>query len=107
MKEFDKLNEIFYEWQALKREEQQPWKDERQKTKAATFIQNYWRRVLARKELQRLKQEAYETSIILIGNSRMKHLEERANDTIQERIEQENLDSSVIVPTVQFYGNNL
>jgi hypothetical protein len=63
--------------------------------------------VLARKELQRLKQEAYETSIILIGNSRMKHLEERANDTIQERVEQENLDSSVIVPTVQFYGNNL
>jgi hypothetical protein len=63
--------------------------------------------VLARKELQRLKQEAYETSIILIGNLRMKHLEERVNDTIQERVEQENLDSSVIVPTVQFYGNNL
>ena len=37
----------------------------------------------------------------------MKHLEERVNDTIQERVEQENLDSSVIVPTVQFYGNNL
>jgi hypothetical protein len=63
--------------------------------------------VLARKELRRLKQEAYETSIILIGNLRMKHLEERVNDTIQERVEQENLDSSVIVPTVQFYGNNL
>jgi hypothetical protein len=63
--------------------------------------------VLTRKALRRLKQEAYETSIILIGNSRMKHLEERANDTIQERVEQENLDSSVIVPTVQFYGNNL
>ena len=63
--------------------------------------------MLARKELRRLKQEAYETSIILIGNLRMKHLEERVNDTIQERVEQENLDSSVIVPTVQFYGNNL
>jgi len=29
MNEFDKLNEIFYEWQALEREEQQHWKDER------------------------------------------------------------------------------
>jgi hypothetical protein len=30
MKEFDKLNKLFYEWQALVREEQQHWKDERQ-----------------------------------------------------------------------------
>jgi hypothetical protein len=29
MKEFDKLNKLFYEWQALVREEQQHWKDER------------------------------------------------------------------------------
>jgi hypothetical protein len=33
--------------------------------------------------------------------------EARCFDAIQERVEQENLDSSVIVPTVQFYGNNL
>ena len=28
------------------------------------------------------------------------------HDTIQERVEQGNSDSSIIVPTVQFYGNN-
>jgi len=36
--------------------------------------------------------------------SRINHLEERGNDTIQEKIEERNLDSSVIVPTVQFYS---
>jgi hypothetical protein len=30
--------------------------------------------------------------------------EARCFDAIQERVEQENLDSSVIVPTVQFYA---
>jgi hypothetical protein len=37
----------------------------------------------ARKELQRLKQEAKELSIKPIGDSRTNHLEERGNDTIQ------------------------
>jgi hypothetical protein len=41
MKEFDKLNKLFYEWQALVREEQQHWKDEKQKIRVASFIQNY------------------------------------------------------------------
>jgi hypothetical protein len=40
---------------------------------------------LARKELQRLQKEAKELSIQLVSDSRMNHLEERGNDTIQER----------------------
>jgi hypothetical protein len=40
---------------------------------------------LARKELQRLQNEAKELSIQLVGDSRMNHLEERGNDTIQAR----------------------
>jgi hypothetical protein len=51
-------------------------------------------------ELQILKQEAYEISIVPIGDMRTNHLEERENDTIQERVKQENLDSSVIAFTV-------
>jgi len=38
MNEFDKLNALFYEWQALEREEQRHWKHERWKIRAATFI---------------------------------------------------------------------
>jgi hypothetical protein len=56
--------------------------------------------VLARKEFRRLKQEAYETFIVPIGDTRTNHLEERGNDMIQERVKQENSDSSVIVPIV-------
>jgi hypothetical protein len=45
--------------------------------------------MLGRKELQRLKLEAYETFIVPISNSRMNHLKERGNDMIQERVQQE------------------
>jgi hypothetical protein len=55
---------------------------------------------MARKELQILKQEAYEISIVPVGDMRTNHLEERGNDTIQERVKQENLNSSVIAFTV-------
>jgi 4-alpha-glucanotransferase len=51
---------------------------------AATFIQSYWQRLLARKQLQQVQKEAKEFSIKLVGDSRMKYLEERGNDTIQE-----------------------
>ena len=40
-----------------------------------------WRRLLARKELQRLQKKAKELSIQLLGDSRTNHLEERGNDT--------------------------
>jgi hypothetical protein len=69
------------------------------------FIQNCWRRVLARKKLWRLKQEAYKTFIIPISDLRMNHLEERGNNTIQKRVKLGISYSSVIVPTVQFYDN--
>jgi len=78
--------------------------DERKKRRAIAFIQSCWIQVLARKEFWRFKQEAYKTSIVPMGHSRINHLEERGNDTIQEKIEERNLDSSVIVPTVQFYS---
>ena len=41
--------------------------------------------------------------IQLGGDSRMNHLEERGNDTIQER---SNSDFDVKCATIQFYGNN-
>jgi hypothetical protein len=41
--------------------------------------------IVGKKELQRLQKEAKELSIQLIGDSRTNHLEERGNDTIQER----------------------
>jgi hypothetical protein len=44
-----------------------------------TFIQCCYRQLRARKELQRLKQEAKELSIKPIGYSRTNHLEERGN----------------------------
>jgi len=69
---------------------------------AATFIQSCWRRLLARKELQKLQKEAKELSIQLVGDLRTNHLEERGNDTIQER---SNSDSDVKCATIQFYGN--
>jgi hypothetical protein len=58
---------------------------------------------LARKELQRLQKKAKELSIQLIGDSRMNHLEERGNDTIQER---SNSDFDVKSASIQFYGNS-
>jgi hypothetical protein len=58
---------------------------------------------LARKELQRLQKEAKELSIQLVGDSRMNHLEERGNDTIQVR---SNSDFEVKCATIQFYRNS-
>jgi hypothetical protein len=43
----------------------------------ATFIQSCWRRLLARKALQRLQNEAKELSIQLVGDSSTNQLEER------------------------------
>jgi len=54
-----------------------------------TFLQCCYRQLRARKELQRMKQEANELSIKLIGDSRMNHLEEKGSDT-----------------TIQFYSNS-
>jgi hypothetical protein len=58
---------------------------------------------LARKELQRLQNEVKELSIQLIGDSRMNHLEEKGNDTIQTR---SNSDFDVKCAIILFYGNN-
>jgi len=58
---------------------------------------------LARKELQKLQKEAKELSIQLIGDSRMNHLEERGNDTIQAR---SNSDFDLKSAPIQFYGNS-
>jgi hypothetical protein len=49
---------------------------------ATTFIQCCCRQLRARKELQRLQQEAKELSIKLVDDSRTNHLEKRGNDTI-------------------------
>jgi hypothetical protein len=49
------------------------------------------------------KKEAKELSVQLVGDSRRNHLEERGNDTIQER---SNLDFDVKYASIQFYGNN-
>jgi len=59
--------------------------------------------LLGRKELQRLQKKAKELSIQLCGDSRMNHLEERGNDTIQAR---SNSDFDVKCATIQFYNNS-
>jgi hypothetical protein len=65
-----------------------------------TFIQYCCRQLRVRKELQRIQQEAKELSIKPVSDSRMNHLEERGNDTIQIRS-----DSDFIIKfsIVQFY----
>ena len=70
---------------------------------AATFIQSCWRRLLARKELQRLQKKAKELSIQLLGDLRTNHHEKRGNDTIQTR---SNFDLDVKCAIIQFYGNS-
>jgi hypothetical protein len=65
-----------------------------------TFIQCCCRQLRARKELQRLQQEAKEFSIKLVSDSRMNHLEERGNDTIQGMSDS---DFVVKFSTIQFY----
>jgi hypothetical protein len=69
-------------FQFLLLHEKKRYNDDIQNRTATTFIQSCWRRLLARKELQRLQKEAKEFSIQLVGDSRMNHLEERGNDTI-------------------------
>jgi hypothetical protein len=49
------------------------------------------------------KKKAKELSIQLVGDSRKNHLEERGNDTIQER---SNSDFDVKCATIQLYGNS-
>jgi hypothetical protein len=53
-----------------------------------------------KRDLDTIKQEAYETSITPINDSMMNHFEKRGNYTIQENVEQVNSNSSVIVSTV-------
>ena len=67
---------------------------------ATIFIQCCWMQVSARKELQRQKQAANELSIKSVGDSRMNHIEERGNDTIQARFDS---DFGIKFSTVQFY----
>jgi hypothetical protein len=55
----------------------------------------------ARKELQRLKQEAKELSIKPVGDSTTNHLDERGNDTIQVRSDS---DFNVKFPIILFYA---
>jgi len=83
--ELDVLTAAINAQQASEREEKKGCSDDIQNGTAATFIQSCWRQLLARKELQRLQKEAKELSIQLVGDSRMNHLEERANDMIQAR----------------------
>jgi hypothetical protein len=88
--------------QASKREEKIHCNDDIRNRTAATFIQSCWRRLLARKELQSLQKKAKEFSIQLVGDSRTNHLEDRGNDTIQERL---NSDFDVKCATIQVYDN--
>ena len=61
--ELDLLTAIVNAQQASKREEKIHCNDDIRNKTAATFIQSCWRRLLARKELQRLQKEAKELSI--------------------------------------------
>jgi hypothetical protein len=101
--ELDVLTAIVNAQQASEREEKIRCNDDIRNRTAATFIQSCWRRLLARKELQRLQKEARELSIQLFGDSRMNYLEDRGNDTIQER---SNSDFDVKYTTIQFYSNS-
>jgi len=101
--ELDVLMASLNAHQASEREEKIRCNDNIRNRTAATFIQSYWRWLLARKELQRLQKEATELSIQLVGDSRMNHLEKRGNNMIQIR---SNSDFNVKSATIQFYGNN-
>ena len=101
--ELDVLTATVNAQQALKREEKIRCNDDVRNRTAATFIQSCWRRLLARKELQRLQKKAKELTIQLFGDLRTNHLEERGNDTIEKR---SNSDFDVKCATIQFYGNS-
>jgi hypothetical protein len=98
--ELDVLMATVNAQQASEKEEKIRCNDDIRNRMAATFIQSCWQRLLGRKELQK---EAKELSIQLTGDSRMNHLEERGNDTIQERSIS---DFDVKCATFQFYGNS-
>jgi hypothetical protein len=83
--ELDVLTATVNAQQASEKEEKIRCNDDIRNRTVSTFIQSCWRQLLARKELQRLQKEAKELSIQLVGDSRMNHLEERANDMIQAR----------------------
>ena len=101
--ELDVLTTPVNAQQDSEKEEKIHCNDDIRNRTAATFIQSCWRRLLARKELQRLKKKAEELSIQLVYDSRTNHLQERGNDTIQER---SNSDFDVKCATIQFYGNS-
>ena len=101
--ELDVLMAVVSAQHASEIEENKCCNDDIQNRRVATFIQSCWRRLLARKELQRLQKEAKEFSIQLVGDLRMNHLEERGNDMIQARL---NSDFDVKCATMQFYGNS-
>ena len=101
--ELDVLMAIVNAQQASETEEKIRCNDDIRNRMDATFIKSWWRRLLARKELQRLQKEAKEFSIQLVGDSRTNHLEDRGNDTIQER---SNSDFDVKCATISFYGNS-
>jgi hypothetical protein len=66
--ELDVLTTSVNARQASEREEKIRCNNDIRNRMAATFIQSYWRRLLARKELQRLKKEATKLSIQLVGD---------------------------------------
>jgi hypothetical protein len=61
--ELDVLTATVNAQQASKKEEKIRCNDNIRNRTVATFIQNCWRRLLAKKELQRLQNEAKELSI--------------------------------------------
>ena len=71
-----------------------------------TFMQSCYRQLRAKKELQRLQQEAKELSIKPIGDLRTNSLKERRNNTIRAIKKHLNSDSDVECATVQFYGKS-
>jgi hypothetical protein len=101
--EVDVLTTSVNAQQASEKEEKICCNDDIRNRTAATFIKRCWRRLLARKELQRLQKEAKELSIQLVGDSRRNHQQDRGNDTIQER---SNSDFDVKCATLQFYSNS-
>jgi len=101
--ELDVLMAAVNAQQASEREEKKWCIDEIWNRTAATFIQSYWQQLLARKEFQRLQNEAKELSIQLVVESRTNHLEERGNDMIQVR---SNSDFEVKSKSIQFYSNS-
>jgi hypothetical protein len=82
--ELDVLTTSVNAQQASEREEKIRCNDDIRNRTAATFIQSCWRRLLARKELQRLQKEAKELCIQLVGDSKTNHLEKRG--TIQATV---------------------